>query len=71
MKTVYHLTESDIKNAISSWLRMHKQGKDYSVELKVSHTQKPPAGGHRGVMSEPVIVDEIVAIATEETDYLD
>lgn len=71
MKTTYHLTESDIKNAISSWLRMHKQGKDYSIELKVSRNPKPPPGAHRDGKSETIMVDEIIAIATEETDYLD
>lgn len=67
----YELTEEDIKEAITYWLNNHEEygseveDFDFTVTLKTEERRVPPPGGHRGGMSDDVVMTIVSAVAVK------
>lgn len=65
----FQLDEDDIKEAIEYWLNNSvndgEYHDDFDVEFKTETRRVPPPGGHRGGMSDDVVVNIVTATATK------
>jgi hypothetical protein len=67
----FELNEDDIKEAIAYWLNNHEDygtdvDFDFTVTLKSEERRVPPPGGHRGGMSDDVVMTVFSAVAVKD-----